>query len=99
MEAGGFLGGTGAAVLDTFYGFYAPGGEGPRRRGHRLGALRAPVRRGPGVGAPNTYGAGTGVTYEPEALKLEWDRLTAEAGAEVLLQRGSSRSPSRAAPS
>src|SRR5262249_857198 len=25
VEAGGFLGGTGAAVLDTFYGFYAPG--------------------------------------------------------------------------
>ena len=34
---------------------------------------------------PNTYGAGTGVTYQPEALKLVWDRVTAEAGVSVLL--------------
>ena len=25
VERAGFLGGTGASVLDTFYGFYAPG--------------------------------------------------------------------------
>jgi FAD dependent oxidoreductase len=34
---------------------------------------------------PNTYGAGTGVTYEPEALKLLWDELTADAAVAVLL--------------
>ena len=34
---------------------------------------------------PNTYGAGTGVTYDPEALKVVWERVVEEAGIEVLL--------------
>jgi hypothetical protein len=34
---------------------------------------------------PNTYGAGTGVTYNPELLKIVWDDLLAEAGVDVLL--------------
>ena len=33
---------------------------------------------------PNTYGAGTGVTYEPEALKFAWDEIVGGAGARVL---------------
>jgi hypothetical protein len=77
VEACGFLGGTGAAVLDTFYGFYAPGPDARRVVGgigwevcERLTA------RGEAFERPNTYGAGTGVTYEPEALKLVWDELT-----------------------
>ncbi|MEW9548391.1 FAD-dependent oxidoreductase [Nonomuraea sp. NPDC050783] len=85
VEAAGFLGGTGAAVLDTFYGFYAPGradrvvgGIGWELCERLLGWEQAFER-------PNTYGAGTGVTYEPEALKLAWDELTGEAGVETLL--------------
>ncbi|NJP97451.1 FAD-dependent oxidoreductase [Nonomuraea sp. FMUSA5-5] len=85
VEAAGFLGGTGAAVLDTFYGFYAPGradrvvgGIGWELCERLLGWEQAFER-------PNTYGAGTGVTYEPEALKLAWDELAGEAGAETLL--------------
>ena len=80
------MGCTGTRVLDTFYGFYAPGPSGERVVGgvgwevcERLQA------RGMSFERPNTYGAGTGVTYEPEALKLVWDEMTSEAGARVLL--------------
>jgi hypothetical protein len=86
VESGGFLGGTGTRVLDTFYGFYAPGNDSRRVVGgigwevcERLTA------RGMAFERPNTYGAGTGVTYEPEALKLVWDEITTAAGASVLL--------------
>ena len=34
---------------------------------------------------PNTYGAGTGVTYDAEALKVLWERLAEDAGVELLL--------------
>ncbi|MEM1303658.1 MAG: FAD-dependent oxidoreductase, partial [Planctomycetota bacterium] len=34
---------------------------------------------------PNTYGAGTGVNYNPERLKLVWDQLLGEAGVRTLL--------------
>ena len=47
-----------------------------------MAALRA---LGPVVERPNTYGAGTGVTYHPEHLKVVWERLVPEAGAAVLL--------------
>jgi len=33
----------------------------------------------------NTYGAGTGVNYNPERLKLVWDELLAEYGVRALL--------------
>ena len=86
VESGGFLGGTGTRVLDTFYGFYAPGGSGDRVVGG-IGweVCTALFGKGYAFERPNTYGAGTGVTYEPEALKLVWDELTAESGVAVLL--------------
>jgi hypothetical protein len=40
---------------------------------------------GPVVERPNTYGAGTGVTYNAEHLKLAWEGLAADAGVRVLL--------------
>lgn len=86
IESGAFLGGTGTRVLDTFYGFYAPGADSTRVVGgigwevcERLFARDMAFER------PNTYGAGTGVTYDPEALKVIWDEMTIEAGAAVLL--------------
>lgn len=86
LESGGFLGGTGTRVLDTFYGFYAPGGDGRRVVGgigwevcERLFATGDAFER------PNTYAAGTGVTYDPEALKLVWDQLVIGSGASTLL--------------
>jgi hypothetical protein len=86
IESGAFLGGTGARVLDTFYGFYAPGAEDRRVVGgvgwevcERLSAAGMAFER------PNTYGAGTGVTYEPEALKVVWDEMVGTSGARMLL--------------
>lgn len=86
LERAGFPGGISTQALDTFYGFFTPG-EQPRKVAGGLGdrvvdALDA-------VGAiflrPNTYGAGTGVNYNPERLKWVWDRLLAQAGVDVLL--------------
>jgi hypothetical protein len=84
IEAAGFLGGTGAAVLDTFYGFYAPGGETRVVEGIGWEVCDRLLSSGQAFERPNTYGAGTGVTYEPEALKFVWDELVTDAGALVL---------------
>ena len=86
IERYGFLGGTGAMVLDTFYGFYTPGDKSRKVVGgipdevvERLTAQGAAMLR------PNTYGAGTGVTYDPELLKVTWEDLVTEAGIQPLL--------------
>jgi glycine/D-amino acid oxidase-like deaminating enzyme len=81
-----FLGGTSTAVLDTFYGFWTPG-ERPRKVVGGLGdeVVAALRRLGPVVERPNTYGAGTGITYHPEHLKVVWERLATEAGVRVVL--------------
>ena len=83
----GFLGGTSTAVLDTFYAFYTPG-QRPRegRRGDPgRGRRAASSAEGAAFERPNTYGAGTGITYDPETLKRVWETLVLEAGADVLL--------------
>ncbi len=81
-----FLGGTSTAVLDTFYGFWTPGEQPRKVVGGLADEVVAELRRlGPVVERPNTYGAGTGITYHPEHLKVVWERLTAEAGVRVLL--------------
>ena len=82
----GFLGGTSTAVLDTFYAFYTPGSQ-PQKvvsgiPDDVVGRLK---EGGMAFERPNTYGAGTGITYDPETLKRVWDELTAEAGVRVLL--------------
>jgi hypothetical protein len=86
IEKLGFLGGISTAVLDTFYGFYTPGSRSLKIAGgvpdDVVDGLRA---LGPVVERPNTYGAGTGVTYNSEHLKLVWERLATEAGVRVLL--------------
>lgn len=81
-----FLGGTSTAVLDTFYGFWTPG-QRPRKVVAGLGdEVVAHLRRlGPVVERPNTYGAGTGITYHPEHLKVVWERLASDAGVRILL--------------
>ena len=81
-----FLGGTSTAVLDTFYGFWTPG-DAPRKvvggiADEVVAGLRA---LGPVVERPNTYGAGTGLTYVAEHLKVVWERLASEAGVRILL--------------
>jgi glycine/D-amino acid oxidase-like deaminating enzyme len=81
-----FMGGTSTAVLDTFYAFYTPG-EAPRRVVGGLGWEVVERLREQGVcfERPNTYGAGTGVTYDQETLKVTWERLAQDAGVELLL--------------
>jgi hypothetical protein len=81
-----FLGGVSTAVLDTFYGFYTPGSV-PRKVVGGIGDDVVDRLRtlGPVIERPNTYGAGTGVTYHAEHLKVAWESLAAEAGVRVLL--------------
>ncbi|HWM33911.1 MAG TPA: FAD-dependent oxidoreductase [Pseudolysinimonas sp.] len=85
VEASGFLGGTGAAVLDTMYGFFAPADH----EHHVVGGIgwelvSGLLADGTAFRRPNTYGAGTGITYDPEYLKIAWDDLLGRAGAELL---------------
>jgi len=81
-----FLGGTSTAVLDTFYGFYTPGSVSRKVVGGIGDDVVAALRRlGPVKERPNTYGAGTGVTYLAEHLKVAWERLATEAGVRILL--------------
>ncbi|HZA39986.1 MAG TPA: FAD-dependent oxidoreductase [Actinomycetota bacterium] len=81
-----FLGGNSTAVLDTFYGFFTPG-ERPRKV---VGGLADEVVAGLEdlgrvIRRPNTYGAGTGITYSAEHLKAVWEGLVSGAGVRVLL--------------
>lgn len=85
VERFGFMGGTSTQVLDTFYGFYTPGAVAYKVVGgipddvvNRLKALGAAFER------PNSYGAGTGVTYDPLLLQVVWETLALEAGVTLL---------------
>jgi hypothetical protein len=86
VERMGFLGGISTAVLDTFYAFYTPGAA-PRRviGGIAWEAAALLAAEGAAFERPNTYGAGTGITYDPEVLKRTWETLALRAGVEVLL--------------
>jgi FAD dependent oxidoreductase len=86
VERYGFPGGTSTQMLDTFYGFFTPGqtprkivGGWPDRIVDALDAVGAVFLR------PNTYGAGTGVNYNPERLKLIWDQLIQQQGIRYVL--------------
>jgi hypothetical protein len=81
-----FLGGTSTAVLDTFYGFYTPGNRSIRV----VNGISEDVMNGlraysSWLERPNTHGAGTGVTYHPEYLKVVWENLVRAAEVEILL--------------
>src|ERR687891_1987900 len=81
-----FLGGVSTAVLDTFYGLYTPGSRARKVVGGLADEVVAGLRRlGPVVERPNTYGAGTGITYLAEHLKVVWESLVTGAGAAVLV--------------
>lgn len=86
VERNAFPGGTSTAVLDTFYGFYTPGRSATKVVGGVADDVIAGLRTwGPVVKRPNSFGAGMGVTYHPEHLKVVWDELLREAGVRVLL--------------
>jgi hypothetical protein len=81
-----FMGGTSTAVLDTFYAFYTPG-EQPRRVVGGLGweVVERLTDHGVAFERPNTYGAGTGVTYDQETLKTTWEQMATDSGLDLLL--------------
>jgi len=86
VERYGFPGGSSTQMLDTFYGFFTPGTSPKKIVGglpdwvvNELDKTNDIFLR------PNTYGAGTGVNYNPERLKLVWDKLISEAGINYLL--------------
>jgi hypothetical protein len=86
IERYGFLGGTSTAVLDTFYGFYTPGSHALKVVGGIADDVIACLRQfGCCFERPNTYGAGTGITYNSEYLKVAWERLVLDAGSRLLL--------------
>lgn len=85
VERYGFMGGISTQVLDTFYGFFTPGEE-PRKvvGGIPDRVVEALESYGRVVYRPNTYGAGQGITYDPEYLKVIWERMLRQAGVKVL---------------
>lgn len=81
-----FLGGTSTAVLDTFYGLYTPGTRSRKVVAGIPDEVMAGLRGyNSWLERPNTHGAGTGVTYHPEYLKIVWESLAREAGVTTLL--------------
>jgi glycine/D-amino acid oxidase-like deaminating enzyme len=85
VERYGFMGGISTQVLDTFYGFYTPGE--PRRKvvgGVPDRVVEALTAGGAALIRPNTYGAGDGITYDPDRLKVVWESLALEAGVRLL---------------
>ena len=85
VERYGFMGGVSTGVLDTFYGFYTPG-EVTKKvvGGIPDDIVRQLSERGGAFIRQNTYGAGGGVTYNPEVLKMVWEDTALEAGARPL---------------
>ncbi|WP_273565508.1 FAD-dependent oxidoreductase [Maribacter halichondriae] len=84
VERYGFPGGTSTQMLDTFYGFFTPS-DTPKKI---VGGLPDKVvnelnKTGDIFLRPNTYGAGTGVNYNPEKLKQIWDQLLTHKNLEV----------------
>jgi len=72
-------------VLDTFY-FYTPGTLEKKLVGGIPDEVVAGLdKRQVLLKRPNTYGAGAGLTYDPETLKVVWDELVCAVGVRVLL--------------
>ena len=86
VERYGFPGGTSTQMLDTFYGFFTPGTSPKKIVGGLPDLVVNELDKTNDIFLrPNTYGAGTGVNYNPERLKLVWDKLITEAGINYLL--------------
>lgn len=86
VERYGFLGGSSTQMLDTFYGFFTPS-ETPKKivGGWPDVVVNTLDDHGEIFLRPNTYGAGTGVNYNPERLKNVWDQLLLQARVDILL--------------
>lgn len=84
VERYGFPGGTSTQMLDTFYGFFTPSEE-PKKIVGGIPDLivNTLAKSGDVFLRPNSYGAGTGVNYNPERLKLVWDSAFIQAGVQT----------------
>ncbi len=84
VERYGFMGGISTQVLDTFYGFYTPGSN-PRKvvGGNHDLVVDELIKRKAAIYRPNTYGAGQGITYDPEILKVVWEQLATQVGVRL----------------
>ncbi|UVI33201.1 FAD-dependent oxidoreductase [Paenibacillus spongiae] len=86
VEGQNCLGGSRTATgVDTFYGFFTPGkspkkivGGIPDEIVNRLKEENKLFER------QNTYGAGTGLTYDVEALKIAYEDLVQSSGCQLL---------------
>lgn len=79
------LGGNSTAVLDTFYAFHKAGENGAKIvAGLPDLPLEALRKRGKLFARPNSFGSGTGYTYDPDFLRIVWALLMREAGVRVL---------------
>ncbi len=84
VERYGFPGGTSTQMLDTFYGFFTPS-EAPKKI---VGGIPDRIVNELNISGdiflrPNTYGAGTGVNYNPEKLKQVWENFLMERGVKI----------------
>lgn len=85
VERYGFMGGVSTQVLDTFYGFYTPGQTAQKIIGGVPDlVVDELLKRNAALLRPNTYGAGQGITYDPETLKIVWETLARQAGVRLL---------------
>lgn len=86
IESQGCLGGSRTATgVDTFYGFYTPG----EKKQRLIGGIPWEVvsnltKENACFERPNTYGAGTGITYDVEKLKVVYEEMTLRAGVKLL---------------
>ncbi len=85
VERFGFMGGTSTQVLDTFYGFYTPGDVAYKVVGGVPDDIVIALRqRDAAFERPNTFGAGTGITYDPCTLQVVWEQMAQQAGVQLL---------------
>ena len=83
-ERYGFPGGTSTQMLDTFYGFFTPSETSKMIVGGIPAQIVDKLNESGNIFLrPNTYGAGTGVNYNPEKLKEVWDNFLVEAGIQI----------------
>ncbi len=85
VERYGFPGGTSTQMLDTFYGFFTPSEQAKKIIGGLPDIIVNELNKSGNIFLrPNTYGAGTGVNYNPEKLKQVWDSFFINAGIQTL---------------
>lgn len=86
VEKNSSLGGTSTLVLDTMNGFYLPGKDNLRVVYGLPGEIYERLdKKSECFERANTYGSGTVITYNPEALKDIYLSLLEESNVDILL--------------